>query len=125
MTIRHDLYFPIEKYSTATSYVSSLTRYCGLVSPRDFCLDLGFKWHEFVKGHDEIYERVAKSVVLALKTFRTGLFDPCSVVVMPFLITHSPKAHCSGSKSACAQCVWLKMNENVAHLDFSGAIFGS
>lgn len=59
MTIIHPLSFPIKQFETATSYVSRLTRYCGLWHPSDLCLDLGFRWQDFVRGDDFLYETLA------------------------------------------------------------------
>ncbi|WP_166418131.1 hypothetical protein [Cochlodiniinecator piscidefendens] len=59
MSINHSLSFPILEYETATSYVSRLTRYCGLNSPNDFCLDHGFRWQDFVRGDDVLFDKVA------------------------------------------------------------------
>lgn len=39
----HNLAFPIKQFETATPYVSNLLRYCGLGSPKDLCLDQGFR----------------------------------------------------------------------------------
>ncbi|WP_179381474.1 TniQ family protein [Jannaschia marina] len=44
---------------TPTSYVSRLTRYCAVRDPRDLCLDFGFRWRDFVRGDDMLFERLA------------------------------------------------------------------
>jgi len=54
-----NLSFELGQYETATSYVSRLTRYCGLSSPTDLCLDLGFRWQDLIRGDDFLYERLA------------------------------------------------------------------
>lgn len=56
----HNLAFPLRRFETATSYVSLLTRYCGLTSPMDLCLDQGFRWQDLVRGDDALFEKVAK-----------------------------------------------------------------
>ncbi|MEP1611247.1 MAG: TniQ family protein [Roseobacter sp.] len=59
VSINHSLSFPILAHETATSYVSRLTRYCGLASPNDFCLDHGFRWQDFVRGDDFLFDKAA------------------------------------------------------------------
>lgn len=56
----HNLAFPIKQFETATSYASRLTRYCGLSSPTDLCLDFGFRWQDFVRGDDALFEKMAQ-----------------------------------------------------------------
>ena len=53
------LIFPLKRFETATSYVSRLTRYCGLHEPRVLCLDFGFRWQDFVRGDDDLLEKIA------------------------------------------------------------------
>lgn len=60
MLDRHNLSFPVRRYETATSYVSRFTRYCGLASPNDFCLDRGFRWQDIVRGDDDLFEKLAR-----------------------------------------------------------------
>ncbi|MFA3920461.1 TniQ family protein [Ruegeria hyattellae] len=60
MTDCYPLSFPIKHYETATSYASRLTRYCGLYSPNDLCLDLGFRWQDFVRGDDILFGKLAE-----------------------------------------------------------------
>jgi DNA-binding transcriptional MerR regulator len=60
MPKHHHLVFPILRFETATSYVSRLTRYCGLTSPSDLCLDFGFRLQDFVRGDDFLFEKLAE-----------------------------------------------------------------
>ena len=60
MTDYHPLSFPIKRYETATSYASRLTRHCGLYSPNDLCLDLGFRWQDFVRGDNILFDKLAE-----------------------------------------------------------------
>jgi hypothetical protein len=60
MEENYGLVFPVKRFETATSYISRLTRYCGLSEPRVFCLDFGFRWQDFVRGDDFLFERVAQ-----------------------------------------------------------------
>lgn len=60
MLDRHNLSFPVRRNETATSYVSRLTRYCGLASPNDLCLDQGFRWQDLVRGDDVLFEQLAR-----------------------------------------------------------------
>ncbi len=53
------LIFPLKRFETATSYVSRLTRYCGLQEPRVLCLDFGFRWQDYVRGDDDLLEKIA------------------------------------------------------------------
>lgn len=53
------LVFPLKRFETATSYVSRLTRYCGLHEPRVLCLDFGFRWQDFVRGDDDLLQKIA------------------------------------------------------------------
>jgi hypothetical protein len=46
------LQFHINEFETATSFASRFCRYCGLDSPRDLCLDQGFRWQELIAGDD-------------------------------------------------------------------------
>lgn len=59
MPHNHHLVFPIQRFETATSYVSRLTRYCGLTAPSDLCLDFGFRWQDFIRGDDFLFEKLA------------------------------------------------------------------
>ncbi len=54
------LCFPISRHETATSYASRLTRHCGQDSPNDLCLDFGFRWQDFVRGDDALFEKLAR-----------------------------------------------------------------
>lgn len=60
MRHNHQLVFPIRRFETATSYVSRLTRYCGLNAPNDLCLDQGFRWQDFIAGNDVLFAKLAK-----------------------------------------------------------------
>ncbi|MEO9824567.1 MAG: TniQ family protein [Paracoccaceae bacterium] len=60
MSIQHTLSFPIQQFETATSYVSRLALWCGLGSPSDLCLDWGFRWQDFVRGDDALFDKVAR-----------------------------------------------------------------
>lgn len=56
----HHLAFPIQCFETATSYASRLTRYCGLSSVSDLCLDQGFRLQDLVRGEDFLFEKLAE-----------------------------------------------------------------
>ncbi len=56
----HNLALPLKHFETATSYISRLTRYCGLQEPTVLCLDFGFHWRDFVRGDDCLFEKIAK-----------------------------------------------------------------
>lgn len=49
----------LKAFQTGTSYICVLARYCGLVHPTDLCLDWGFRWQDFVRGDDFLFEKVA------------------------------------------------------------------
>ncbi|MFY2822968.1 TniQ family protein [Ruegeria sp. MALMAid1280] len=57
--MEHKLAFPLNPFETPTSYVSRLTRYCGLSSPTTLCADLGFKWHDYVRGDETLLARIS------------------------------------------------------------------
>jgi hypothetical protein len=77
-----DLSFPIMSDETATSYASRLSGYCGLGSPSDLSLDLGFRWQDFIRGDETCMLRLAqvtginKETLLAqaIRTIARGRF---------------------------------------------------